>query len=396
MTITLESGAMLRRFTRRATRVGLLASLVVIPLLDSGCGWPLRPRPVPPPLSECRMQVRLASDPAMAPITIFTGQLLMDPFGFQITGCGDPSSVNAQDTWERLVERTLAEICAPGSAAPPEARMRWCSGGPWCKVPGSSMCSNHPPVSATFCTPTPPGMQIQGCLMSPPPPDPPRIQVTPNPVTFMGDTTIGTMRGRLVTVQNAGGGTLTVGSARVVTTDPMSLGSFSIPASTCGPTTPLSGTASCTVTVRFQAQSPPGAKQGRLEIPYDDGRGRVESVLVSGTAVAATLDSPGCTTDPATAGGSRRLCFGLGVQRSFTLTATDGPVPVRLAVPAGYTLVAPATIAFTVTPGAPVTVTLRGSSVPVTAGFLVINRDDGGTPVRLELTSVCPVPAGCG
>jgi hypothetical protein len=148
--------------------------------------------------------------------------------------------------------------------------------------------------------------------------------------------------------------------------------------------------------VRFQPQIPPGAKQGRLEIPYNDGMmDRTESVPVSGTAVAGALDAAGCTSDPATAGGPRRLCFGSGIERSFTLTAAGAPVPVRLALPAGYTLVAPGTTTFTVTPGTPVTVTLRSATTPVTAGFLVINRDDGGLPVRLEATGTCPVPAAC-
>lgn len=391
MTSKLRNAAFLRRPLARTAGMGLLAAVAVATVLDTGCGWPLGPRPVPPPVSECRMQIRLAGDPAMAPVTVFTGRLLMAPFGHQIAGCGDPSSVNARDTFERRVQQTLNEICAPTSTASPEERMRWCAGGTWCKVPGSSTCADHPPIPSFACTPTPSTAPIPDCAVMPPPPVP-RIQVMANPVTFAGDTT----RGRLVTVTNAGGGTLTVGTARVVTTDPMSLGGFSIPTMTCGPATLLTGAATCTVTVRFQPQSPPGVKQGRLEIPYNDGMDRVENVPISGTAVAAMLDASGCTTDPATAGGPRRLCFGSGMQRSFTLTATGGPVPVRLALPAGYTLVAPATNPFTVTPGTPVTVTVRGTTMPVTAGFLVINRDDGGMPIRLELTGTCPVPAGCG
>ena len=119
---------------------------------------------------------------------------------------------------------------------------------------------------------------------------------------------------------------------------------------------------------------------------------RVQPVAISGTAVAPTLEQPGCTSDPVTPGGPRRLCFGLGTERSFTLRSVDGPIPVSLGVPPGHTLLAPASPRFVVSM-VPTTVTLR--AMPFVAGFLVINREDGGMPVRIELTNSCTLPSGC-
>jgi hypothetical protein len=206
---------------------------------------------------------------------------------------------------------------------------------------------------------------------------------------------LGMSRAEMVVVRNAGGGTLTLGTARTVVTDPLSIGSFD-PAvsSTCGPATPLSGAASCTLTVRFTPGMGEGRRQGQLEIPYNDGMDRVERVPLSGVALVAALEPPGCTTDPAAAGAPRRLCFGSGTDRSFTLLSTGGPIVVTLGLPSGYTLLAPGSSSFLVNTATPVTVRLR-ATVPLTPGFLVINRGDGGTPVRIELTNACPVPPGC-
>jgi hypothetical protein len=342
------------------------------------------------------MYIRLASDPTMRPVRVFTGDLLMNPFGFQVAGC--PDFPDIRDKWERRLQRTLDELCAPGSATPPEQRMRWCAGGSWCKVPGSSMCAPYT-TDPGWCEPTSLTPPIPDCvepppLPPPPPPLVPRVEVTPNPVVFP-DTLVGTATTAMVVVRNAGGGTLTLGTARIVVTDPMSIGTFD-PAvtSTCGPATPLSGPASCTLTARFAPMFGQGPRQGQLEIAYNAGMDRVERVPISGAAVSGTLEPPGCTTDPSTSGGPRRLCFGAGTDRSFTLHAVSGPVVVTLGLPPGYTRLAPGSPSFVIGTGPPVTVTVR-ATIPLTPGFLVINRGDGGMPVRIELTNACPVPPGC-
>ena len=383
---------------RAAVRIALFA-FVPASLMNVGCTF------FPTPIFgsfRCSMTIRSQSRPEIS-LRLSNQPSAGNPLSFgSLTGCSTPASLTEEQVWRRFVNQRLGDICAAGSSASAEVRMMFCQVSDWCIDPASL-----PGCPDSRATP-PPGScpmfsvmaELPQCTTVAPAP---RLIASRTSVTFPSTELSTAAATETVTLTNSGTGTLRVGQP-ALTAPVGSMMSFSIAASTCGPAmaggpdTMLGAGASCTINLGFRPEPPAGAKMATLRVPYNDGATRNLDLPVSGTAAASTVTF-GCTTPaPGIAGA---LCFnrrvGACFERTFNLNSTGTLRVTGIALPAGYTRLAPAALPATAAAGAPLSVRVQNCMPLPSAGFITINTDSG--PFRIEIqppTSGCMVPAGCG